>query len=297
MHDGAAGRALLLGGVLADRYPRRRLLLVADGVRFAALALLAALTLSDALVLWHVIVLVAVYGCGEALFGPAFDSIVPELVPRSSSCRPTRSTRSCARWPSGCSARRWAARSSASPAPARRSRSSETSLVSAAGPARGERIHMHEFRDLRHVTAVRGLVKNNVDPIERSSNRIAVPHVALNEFGLGIYPRRFSAAVGLRLEIIQRANLPTFAHEKIDNVRADKTRGASDECAFHFIPFCHSALAAASAATTISFALRSSREIPECTAQYLPTSYRPVIRCTNGESPRRHQHHTQSVEV
>jgi DHA3 family tetracycline resistance protein-like MFS transporter len=72
---------LLLGGVLADRYPRRRLLLVADGVRFVALAALAALALSDALDLWHVIVLVAVYGCGEAMFGPAFNSIVPELVP------------------------------------------------------------------------------------------------------------------------------------------------------------------------------------------------------------------------
>src|SRR3954447_16218643 len=72
---------LLLGGVLADRYPRRRLLLVADAVRFIALALLAVLTLSDALELWHVVVLVAVYGCGEALFGPAFNSIVPELVP------------------------------------------------------------------------------------------------------------------------------------------------------------------------------------------------------------------------
>jgi MFS family permease len=72
---------LLFGGVLADRYPRRRLLLVADAVRFLALALLAALALSDALALWHVIVLVAVYGCGEALVGPAFNSFVPELVP------------------------------------------------------------------------------------------------------------------------------------------------------------------------------------------------------------------------
>ena len=105
---------------------------------------------------------------------------------------------------------------------------------------RAERIHVHIFRDLRHVTAVRGLVKNNVDPIERSSNRIAIPHVALDEFRLGIYPCRLSAAVGLRLEIIQRANLPTFAHEKIDNVRADQTRGASDECAFfHSIDDCH----------------------------------------------------------
>ena len=90
---------------------------------------------------------------------------------------------------------------------------------------------MHKFRDLRHVTAVRGLVKNNVDPVERGSDRIAIPHVALDEFRLGIYPCRLSAAVRLRLEIIQRANRPAFAHEKIDNVRADQTRAASDECA------------------------------------------------------------------
>src|SRR5512144_247719 len=72
---------LLLGGVLADRHPRRRLLLVADAVRCAALVALAALALTDALELWHVVALVAAYGCGEALFGPAFNSLVPDLVP------------------------------------------------------------------------------------------------------------------------------------------------------------------------------------------------------------------------
>src|SRR6476660_6649310 len=140
-------------------------------------------------------------------------------------------------------------------------------------------------------------MKNNVDSIERSSNRIAIPHVALDEFAVGIYPCRLSAAVRLRLEIIQRAHLPTFTHEKIDNVRADQTRGASDECALHFIPFCHSALAAASAATTISFALQSSREIAVCTARHLPGSHRQVFRCTNGEGSRRHRRHIQSAEV
>jgi hypothetical protein len=94
---------------------------------------------------------------------------------------------------------------------------------------------VHIFGNLRHVTAVRGLMENNVDSLERSSNRIAIPHVALDEFRFGIYPRRFSAAVRLRLEIIQSAHLPAFAHEKIDNVRADQTRGASDECAFHHL--------------------------------------------------------------
>jgi DHA3 family tetracycline resistance protein-like MFS transporter len=72
---------LLLGGVLADRYARRNVLIAADLIRLVALAMLAALALSDALELWHAIVLVALYGCGEAMFGPAFGAIVPELVP------------------------------------------------------------------------------------------------------------------------------------------------------------------------------------------------------------------------
>jgi MFS family permease len=72
---------LLVGGVLADRYARRNVLIAADLIRLVALALLAALALSDALELWHAIVLVALYGSGEAMFGPAFGAIVPELVP------------------------------------------------------------------------------------------------------------------------------------------------------------------------------------------------------------------------
>src|SRR5262245_25005480 len=98
-----------------------------------------------------------------------------------------------------------------------------------------ERIHMHILRNLRHVTAVRGLVKNNVDSIERSSNRIAIPYVALNEFRLGIYPCRLSATVRLRFEIIQGPHLPTLLHKSVYNMRADQARCASDECAFHHL--------------------------------------------------------------
>ena len=38
--------------------------------------------LTGAIELWHLIVLAAVFGTGEAFFGPAFTSIVPEIVPR-----------------------------------------------------------------------------------------------------------------------------------------------------------------------------------------------------------------------
>ena len=40
-------------------------------------------SLTGALELWHVVVLVVFYGTGAAFFAPAFDAIVPELVPAS----------------------------------------------------------------------------------------------------------------------------------------------------------------------------------------------------------------------
>ena len=73
---------LLLAGVLSDRIERRRLLVVADLVRFAAIGTIAALAFADSTELWHVVVLVVVYGLGQALFQPAFTAIVPEVVPR-----------------------------------------------------------------------------------------------------------------------------------------------------------------------------------------------------------------------
>jgi Na+/melibiose symporter-like transporter len=73
---------LLLAGVLTDRFERRRLLVIADLVRFAAIGAIAALALADEAELWHLVVLVVCYGFGEALFQPAFTAIVPDVVPR-----------------------------------------------------------------------------------------------------------------------------------------------------------------------------------------------------------------------
>lgn len=73
---------LLVGGVLGDRVDRRRLLIASDAIRAVAIGGLAALALSGAIELWHVIALVAVYGVGEALFAPSFQAIVPEVVPK-----------------------------------------------------------------------------------------------------------------------------------------------------------------------------------------------------------------------
>jgi hypothetical protein len=73
---------LLLGGVLSDRFERQKVMIAADLIRGVAVAAIGALAVSDALELWHAMALVALYGAGEALFGPAFGSIVPDLVPR-----------------------------------------------------------------------------------------------------------------------------------------------------------------------------------------------------------------------
>jgi hypothetical protein len=74
---------LLFGGVISDRFARRRVMLAADMVRGAAMLLLALLGATGNLELVHLALLAAVYGAGTAFFGPAFDAIIPDIVPPS----------------------------------------------------------------------------------------------------------------------------------------------------------------------------------------------------------------------
>ncbi len=71
---------LLAGGVVSDRFDRRRVLLLADLVRGLSVAAMGWLSLTGHIELWHLMVLAAIYGGGTAFFGPAFDAIVPDLV-------------------------------------------------------------------------------------------------------------------------------------------------------------------------------------------------------------------------
>jgi len=72
---------LLFGGVVSDRFDRRNIMLAADAVRGLVVAALAALSLTGALALWHIVGLVALYGAAQAFFDPAFDAIVPDVLP------------------------------------------------------------------------------------------------------------------------------------------------------------------------------------------------------------------------
>lgn len=72
---------VLVAGVISDRVERRRVMLAADGVRAVCLAALAVLSLTGDIRLWHMIAFAAVYGAASAFFMPAFESLVPSLVP------------------------------------------------------------------------------------------------------------------------------------------------------------------------------------------------------------------------
>ena len=71
---------LLAGGVVTDRFDRRRVMLAADLIRGLAVGALAVLALTGSLEIWQIVALSAVYGAGTAFFGPAFDAIVPQIL-------------------------------------------------------------------------------------------------------------------------------------------------------------------------------------------------------------------------
>jgi MFS family permease len=71
---------LLVGGVLADRYSRRGLLIASDVARAAVVGALAALDATGHLSYGALIAFVALQGLGSGLFQPAFGGIIPLLV-------------------------------------------------------------------------------------------------------------------------------------------------------------------------------------------------------------------------
>jgi MFS family permease len=73
----------LPAGALADVIDRRRLLLAAQGWMLAAAAALAAVTVAGVVTPWLLLALTFALGLGFALNAPAWQAVVPELVPRA----------------------------------------------------------------------------------------------------------------------------------------------------------------------------------------------------------------------
>lgn len=72
-----------LGGVLADRFDRRRLLIAAQALSTVLSALMGALTTAGLIDLWSLVAISFVSGTAFALLGPAAQALTPSLVPRS----------------------------------------------------------------------------------------------------------------------------------------------------------------------------------------------------------------------
>jgi MFS family permease len=71
---------LLVGGVFADRLPRRAVMLTADVVRFGTQGGVALLILTHDARLWEIIVLQAISGTASAFFNPASTGLTPMTV-------------------------------------------------------------------------------------------------------------------------------------------------------------------------------------------------------------------------
>jgi len=73
----------LVGGVIADRIDRRRVLLASQFIQMACAFLLTALIWFNVARVWHILCLSFVTGFAQAFGGPAYQALIPMLVKRN----------------------------------------------------------------------------------------------------------------------------------------------------------------------------------------------------------------------
>jgi MFS family permease len=71
---------LLVGGIVGDRRPRKRVMVAADSLRAVSEALVAVLLLTGSAQVWQLVCLFALYGAADAFFTPASVAIVSDAV-------------------------------------------------------------------------------------------------------------------------------------------------------------------------------------------------------------------------
>jgi MFS family permease len=70
----------LIGGVVADRQDRRKLLLLSQVVQMSSAFALALLVAFGQVTIWHILTLSFISGTAQAFGGPAYQSLIPSLV-------------------------------------------------------------------------------------------------------------------------------------------------------------------------------------------------------------------------
>ena len=71
----------ILGGVVADRFSKRRIIITVQGCTALVMAAVATLSLTGTIELWHVGVASFAMGAGSAFFYPAYSAYLPQVLP------------------------------------------------------------------------------------------------------------------------------------------------------------------------------------------------------------------------
>ena len=70
----------LLGGVVADRWERRHILIASQVVQLSCAFTLSALVAMHVVQVWHILTLSFIVGMAQAFGGPAYQALIPTLV-------------------------------------------------------------------------------------------------------------------------------------------------------------------------------------------------------------------------
>ncbi|WP_213813787.1 MFS transporter [Glaciihabitans sp. dw_435] len=73
--------AVLLGGVIADRVPQRRILLTVEAIKTLAIGTAAVLALTFNLDIWHLAIVTLLLGIADGFFYPAYSALIPTVLP------------------------------------------------------------------------------------------------------------------------------------------------------------------------------------------------------------------------
>jgi MFS family permease len=72
---------LLIGGVVVDRLPRVRIMLVSDILSGLVITFVAVFSWLELLQIWHIYIASMLFGFVEAFFFPAYQAVIPQITP------------------------------------------------------------------------------------------------------------------------------------------------------------------------------------------------------------------------
>jgi MFS family permease len=72
---------LLIGGIVVDRFPRLRIMFLSDILSGIVVTFIAVFAWLDMLEIWHIYIASLLFGFVAAFFGPAYNSVIPQITP------------------------------------------------------------------------------------------------------------------------------------------------------------------------------------------------------------------------